>query len=153
MNNYYYQEELHCALSSLNVSAESMGPDLLSVIKKDLSFKYGIDFNDTSVTTSNVTEIESIHNSDAWERISEFIGDERCILFFVERIDNSAWLFNNGFDLVKTLHKTVGFVFFVTSEFSDYLIAYNDHDCLIGFGRATEWAKSLEDTTKKGGMD
>lgn len=38
--------------------------------------------------------------------------------------------FKSGYDLVKLLDETWGFVFYVTDSMSRYLICFNDHDCL-----------------------
>lgn len=85
-----------------------------------------------------------MQDDNGWKYIKEFIKDSECILFFDEIDEKKAISFESGYDLVKLLGETWGFVFYVTDIMNHYLICFNDHDCLFGCGSALEWVENLK---------
>ena len=81
----------------------------------------------------------SVRNADAWRWIHEFVGSRSCVLFL--DLADGAEMFHvpSGSSLDGLLANTYGFVFYVTDAEADFLICFNDHDFLMGWGGAREW--------------
>lgn len=76
----------------------------------------------------------SVHDSEGWKRIGDFVGNNKAYLFLEKAEANFACLFRNGWDIVKLLSECFAFVFYVTNDTVDFLICFNDHDFLIEAG-------------------
>jgi hypothetical protein len=53
------------------------------------------------------------------------------------------WIIPDGSTLTSILSETIGFPFYVTSLNTDYMLCFDDHDCLIANGKAVEWICKL----------
>jgi hypothetical protein len=53
------------------------------------------------------------------------------------------WIIPSGSILTSILSATIGFPFYVTSLNTDYILCFDDHDCLIANGKAVEWICKL----------
>ena len=53
--------------------------------------------------------------------------------------EREALRFQSGTDLVAVLEESHRSEFYVTNDNVSWLIAYNDHDYLIGVGEAADW--------------
>lgn len=54
-----------------------------------------------------------------------------------------AFRFRDGADLVLTIGECPMFAFYVVDEGKTSLLAFNDHDFLVGCGAAAEWVQGL----------
>lgn len=81
-----------------------------------------------------------------WEKICNFVGNNKCILFFDSIEDNSMIVINNGQILYKILSEMFAFEFYITNFETNFLICFNHHDCLLCCGRAKNWLDNLYET-------
>lgn len=79
----------------------------------------------------------SCKDEHGWEAIPKLIRDSDCILFIVAEKFGMRLPDCNMLDTI--LRDTFGFVFYVTKPTTDYLICFNDHDFVIGCGKAETW--------------
>jgi len=86
----------------------------------------------------------SIHDRDIWRSLDDLAGEVPLYLFFRRDDDDGVWRIPDGRSLVSVLHETTGFVFYIASEALDYLAYYDDHDCLLGVGRAADWISKIK---------
>lgn len=86
-----------------------------------------------------------IADSDGWQKLCDFVGNDRCLMFFDDIEDKSVLIINNGKSLYKLLDEMFGFEFYITNFETDYLLCFNHHDCLLGCGTAKKWIESLND--------
>jgi hypothetical protein len=87
----------------------------------------------------HLSEKKSFRNESAWRFISEFIGNDSCLLFTEKKDENTIIKMTNGPELSLILGDSFHFVFYITNDNCDYLLCFNDHDYLIGCGTAKKW--------------
>ncbi|HCK94602.1 MAG TPA: hypothetical protein DHW71_16525 [Gammaproteobacteria bacterium] len=90
-----------------------------------------------------LNECKSIYNPDGWKLIADFISNDSPILFCDVLNDQRMYIFNNMLELNIVLAECPGFTFYVTSKTLDYLFCFNDHDYLIGCGKACTFLEGL----------
>jgi hypothetical protein len=54
------------------------------------------------------------------------------------------WYFSSAEKLVKVFAESCGFPFCVTSLDTEYLICFDDNDCLLTTGKAVSWLEQLK---------
>ncbi|MEJ2418941.1 MAG: hypothetical protein P8Y45_18840 [Exilibacterium sp.] len=92
-----------------------------------------------------LVEHASKYDPDGWKALGTYIGFEKATLFFDLLDEPAMYIIKNGKEFVKLLSECPGFVFYVTGADSfDYLVCHNDHDYLIGAGKAENWLQNLE---------
>jgi len=79
---------------------------------------------------------------DGWELIAMYLGTDPAYVFTAGAGD--IWRFNGGEDLLRVLRDCPPLEFYACNcEFS-YLLCFNHHDYVIGWGAARSWVDSLE---------
>lgn len=137
----YISDEVSDAVSALGITARRLSADEADLIRDRLHDRFGLDSQHFSVYLSH--ESESLHDPKAWSWLSQFVGGSEAILLFPKCNEPEGWEFPDGGTIVRVLEECSGFVFFVTTKNNDCLIAFDDHDCLIGAGTAAEWVRTL----------
>lgn len=85
---------------------------------------------------------ESIQDAHAWRAIEGFVlGPTTLLVRDTHRV--LAVRFASSADLVATLDDCPGFEFYVLDDKISFIIAFNDHDMLIGCGAAIQWVRQL----------
>ena len=79
--------------------------------------------------------------------LTEYVGDEEVLLFVNPEDSQIMWKFDNGTDLESLLSESSGFPFCITSEKANYILCFEDHDCLVGVGEAASWVKEQREKT------
>ncbi|MBD3674284.1 MAG: hypothetical protein HUJ26_12235 [Planctomycetaceae bacterium] len=139
----FISEEIENVTSSLKIPAHPLEKIEAKRLREIIYKQYEIDSKSPGVMINSSTS--SVHDPQAWSRIREFLTDGQAILFLREWDDDELmWVFPDGESLHECLAEAFGFVFFVTDKSASYLLAFDDHDCLIGAGRAEEWVRSLQ---------
>jgi hypothetical protein len=87
----------------------------------------------------------SRQRSDGWRDACEFVGDDGAILFFDVVRRAGAWRVRSGADLCAILDAAPSMELYLTDDDASYLLAYNDHEFLIGAGAAAYWVGMLDD--------
>jgi hypothetical protein len=71
--------------------------------------------------------------------IQDYVKNNNVILFVNPDREKDMWIIPSGSALTLILGETIGFPFYVTSQETDYLLCFYDHDCLIATGKSIEW--------------
>ncbi|WP_396019832.1 MULTISPECIES: DUF6756 family protein [Nostocaceae] len=79
----------------------------------------------------NLKETQSINDSKAWSYVQDYVGEKEVILFVNPDEEQEMWSIPSGKALTSILSETIGFPFYVTSQDTDYMLCFDDHDCLI----------------------
>jgi hypothetical protein len=87
---------------------------------------------------------DGIQNVSGWELIPTFVGDLPCLVF--SPLATAVWRFADGPELLKFLRETPHFEFYVCDAEATYLICFNHHDFILGWGRSTTWVKQLKNS-------
>ncbi|WP_431294719.1 hypothetical protein [Pedobacter sp. P26] len=82
----------------------------------------------------DIVDRDSIRYKFAWELFNQIFDKESVVLFFDHDDDENMFLFDDGGVLTKIFENCYKFVFYITNLNNDFLIAFNDHDYLIGAG-------------------
>lgn len=138
----YLGDEICDAALRLGFSIEQLPMEQAGALRNHLAKLYCRD--QSFFSYQNLKEYESIHNSAAWSWVSEFIGNSEVYLFFLEDQDPSVWKIPSGEMIVPLLEESIGFVFYIVPPNAEYLLCYEDHDCLIGAGTAIDWIRRLK---------
>lgn len=125
-----------------NIFIKTLSIEYTKKLKTDITKKYLYKYKDYFLWES-FKEFSAKQDVDGWEKISNFIGNEKSLMFFDSREDNSLIIINNGKDLYEILAKTFHFEFYITNFETDYLICFNHHDILLGCGTAKKWIELL----------
>jgi hypothetical protein len=81
----------------------------------------------------------SFQEERAWRRLASLVGNASCVVFWEPRTEKNALSFRSGGDLVAILEECHRSEFYVTDESVSYLLCFNEHDYIIGEGRAAAW--------------
>lgn len=102
-------------------------------------------------------DIVAIHSCwDGWRHLHEFIGGEKCLMFFDKEEDadvlvqNAAiededvFVLDSGKDLEKITEEISASEIYITNFNTEYLIVLNFYKkCMLGCGTAKNWVASL----------
>lgn len=72
-----------------------------------------------------------------------FIQNRPVFLFLEPQEKGELLELASGTQLTSLLAESTGFVFYLTNDQLSYLLAYNDHNVLIGTGEARYWIETL----------
>ena len=81
------------------------------------------------------------YDPEGWKRIESYPHDGRVLLFFDPQEEPAVYSARNCREAVGLLSACPGFVFYLTDELCSFLICHNDHDHLIGAGKAKAWVR------------
>jgi hypothetical protein len=86
---------------------------------------------------------QTTHDPNAWRSLGGFTDGRECLLFFPADDEPGMWQFHGGDRLVQLLSETTQADFFLASPELEFLIYFDDHDCVIACGDASPWVASL----------
>jgi len=78
-----------------------------------------------------------MQKSDGWKLIPKYVGGRECLLF--PEGAGSMWTFSNGSDLLRVLENCQAIEFYVADKDAGYLLCFNHHDFIVGWGEAAQW--------------
>lgn len=91
---------------------------------------------------------ESVHDPDGW-RIGPALLLPGPVVMLVEDRDGMHGIeLESAAALPSILETTVGFVFYLTDDDHSFVLAFNDHDVLIGCGLAAAWVAAWRDSQR-----
>jgi len=140
----YISEDILKVSRKLGIQASLLSPEESDAIRDKVARRFGLDKADLQTCTSSMTEYKVICNDDAWRWIGDFLRGWTAFLLVGEGALTETWRVAPGERVVELLGETFGFVFFVTNDNADYLLCYDDHNCLIGFGSAASWIGEMK---------
>ena len=140
----YLAEEIENAALELGISFFKIDKNSSLKIKEKLACKFTNEKKSPqNLSWQNLKDFKSVHNVNGWKLIKNYVQKKKPILFVSPLEEEEMWRFNNGEDLVQVINNCIGFPFCVTSDEANYIICFDDHDCLIGVGSALEWLKNI----------
>ena len=146
----HISEEICEVISQLKISASIIDENNSLAIKKRLAEKFSTNKEKPCILSwQNLVNTESYHDSDAWKLLKEYIGNEEVLLFVNPEDEQTMWKFDNGIDLEFLLSESTGFPFCITSKKANYILCFEDHNCLIGVGEAASWVKKQREKKAK----
>lgn len=141
----YVKNEVLTVARDLNISFEELNVEQVLQCYEAL-IKHGlVDSTELFPLWEQLIDRESICDSNAWEWLGQFVGDNEVLLILEPRDSETVLLLSNGADLVELLGNSYHYVFYVCDTNFNYLLAFNDHDYLIGCGTAIKWIRSLKE--------
>lgn len=134
--------EIGVIATSNNILVERLSDEYAKVIRKKIVEKY-LDSQPRAFLWETFKEAAVIEDCNGWKKLCDFVGDNRCIMFFDDGEDDAMLVINDGNALYKLLSEMFGFEFYITNFKTNYVLCFNHHDCLVGCGTAAEWIKPL----------
>lgn len=83
---------------------------------------------------------DGVYRPDGWKLIAKYVGRRHAYVFTPGA--ETMWSLT-GDDLLQVLSACPPLEFTVCSLACDYLLCFNHHDVLIGWGNAQHWASQL----------
>jgi hypothetical protein len=141
----YIDREIEEVSARLKIDYHVMAVDETIKIKQKLA----ANFSDRPrlVSWQTLVDFTSTHDPDGWLKIASFRPKEPALLFINPELESSLWYFPSSKLLVEMLGESIGFPFCVTSLKADYIICFDDSDCLIATGEAKSWLEVVRNTT------
>lgn len=81
-------------------------------------------------------------DESGWRRVSGFRPDDPCILFAPPHLESRAFAFEHARDVARVLAECPRFVSYVVGRDLEYLVCFDDHDCVRAVGTAKAWLAS-----------
>jgi hypothetical protein len=128
--------------TAMGIAVEKLTLNESESVRLSLARRYS-----SNILCPNLGELahfESIHDSQAWTWLSDFVGDEILYVFFRRDDDPFVIKLLHGKSIVRIIGECTGFAFFIAAFDEHYLLQFDDHDCLIGTGSAAEWIRQLK---------
>lgn len=125
-----------------DIVVEELSDEQIKKVKSNITQKY-IHSQPKPFLWDRLKEAAMIADSDGWQKLCDFVGNSKCLMFFDDIEDKSVLVISSGKSLSKLLDEMFGFEFYITNFETDYLLCFNHHDCLLGCGTAKKWIESL----------
>ena len=138
----YISEEIVETAAALGFPIDRLPAERTARIREELRNRFGLDPDHFSIHLTK--DYESVHSTSGWSWISEFLGTGEVLMLFPPSSDPEAWRFPTGDMVVPLLSECSGFVFILTCPSFEYLLAFEEHDCLVGAGTAREWIRTMK---------
>ena len=135
--------EIRKVANTYNIPIKFLTLEQTEKIKKNIYQKYTQ--KDKSIFLwESFVDFSMVNDKEGWIQITDFVENEKCLMFFDDCEDRSIIEINGGKDLYKLLFEMYGFEFYITNSITEYLICFNHHDCLMGCGTAKKWVTTLQ---------
>ncbi len=140
----YIADEIKESSTKLKIDIRVMMSEEALEIKEKLAKKFSSNpESPEKLSWQNLINYSSKHDPHGWRKISDFTKEEAIVLFVNPEIENSLWYFSSAEKLVEVLAESCGFPFCITSLDAEYMICFDDNDCLIATGKAVGWLEQL----------
>lgn len=134
---------IYKAIENSGISLEELTESEKITIINDIKGKYVDKEKRGNFIWEKLSRYNCISDKEGWKYIKDFIGENKCIIFFNHEDDKKMFIISSGDDLNYILSETCGYEFYITNFICSYLICYNHHDVLIGCGQAEKWIEKL----------
>jgi len=131
----------HIAAEILDAEREHcLGVQLLSAAERDrLRERIVAQYGRSNRLWEPVDGGASVQDTDGWRGIGELVGARSCVLLFDAGEEAEMFHVPSGQALHDLLANTFGFEFYVADTEAGYLVCFNHHDVLVGWGSAADW--------------
>ena len=142
----YLANEIESAASATSIILLKLSIEDVFGIRKKLAQRFSIEPEfPWRLSYQNLKDTQSICDEKGWSYIQDYVGEEKVVLFVNPDEEKDMWIVRSGSALTSILSETFGFPFYVTSSEADYILCFDDHDCLIANGKAVEWIYQIRD--------
>ncbi|MHC5748350.1 MAG: DUF6756 family protein [Nostoc sp.] len=142
----YLADEIENAAFELGILISKLKIEKVIEIRRRLAESFSKDPEFLwKLSYQNLNNTYSINDSKGWSFIQDYVGENEVILFVNPDEEQEMWIIPSGKALTSILSETIGFPFYVTSRDTDYILCFDDHDCLIATGKSVEWICQLRD--------
>lgn len=138
----YLAEEVINACKLVTVACEILTSQQATKVRLEVEGIFASQGN--SPLWSRLIAYDGIYSPDGWKAVETYTDSLPIFLFFEPHLDDSIVLLHDSSKLSQILGECSGFIFYVTRSSLDYLLCFNDHDALIGAGKAKEWIEQLK---------
>jgi hypothetical protein len=138
----FIKRDVEDALRALDVEAVELAEPEAKSVREGATRAFG-DGTSPFIHWNHLREYSAVQHPDSWEWVGEFVRGP-AYLFFDKRDEPSVFRFKEGQRIREVLEECSGFEFYICDSEYTYLLCNNDHDYLIGAGKAQEWVKSLQ---------
>jgi hypothetical protein len=128
------------AVADTGVAAEMLNPLSRQGVIVNLLERLNVDVLNRP-PWDNVNAPDGQLRHDGWQLVANYVGTTRCLLFTLGA--QIIWKFNNGSDLLRVLQECPPFEFYVCDCDFNYLLCFNHHDYVVGWGSASSWVNNL----------
>ena len=139
----FLSDEIQQTSSDLGIKVSRLAPAEARTVRERIAIRFGLDPSEL-MEHVRPDGSASIHDSEIWRSLDDLAGEAPLYLFFRRDEDHGVWRIPDGRSLVSVLNESIGFVFYIASEALDFLAYYEDHDCLLGVGRAADWIRRIK---------
>ena len=129
-------------------AAEAVGVDVRVLAQDErgelffqLERNFNIKINSRPLWDSNDSP-DGVFRRDGWRVIPMFVGMKMCLVFLPRM--KTILEFIDGASLLRVLEECPAFEFYVCDKSASYLLWYNEHDFVIGWGAAKPWVDNLK---------
>lgn len=133
---------ISAAIEDAALRAQTLDAPERQVLVARLRERLGVDVT-APAAWNRVSAPDGRQRQDGCELISAYVGNAPCLLFLDGA--RTIWRFDSGADLLRVLDESPLLEFYVCDEAASYLLCWNHHDFVIGWGAASAWVESLDD--------
>jgi hypothetical protein len=112
-----------------------------SVVVQSLNDRLNVDVQ-AKMPWDAVDAPHGVQATSGWKLVPMFVGEAPCLV--ISACATSIWKFANGVELLLFLEASPPFEFYICDAQATYLLCFNDHDFVIGWGRSIEWVRQLK---------
>ncbi len=143
MKEVHIQNQIEEASRDSGIELRKVSPEFLHDLWKELDSKFQGEENGSAPKWEALNEPSAVQAEDAWEWLSEFPVEGKIFMLF-EPSDYSLGLeFDSMESVTHFLGEGTGWVYYLTNSSTDFLLCENDHQFLIGAGKAKDWVKEF----------
>lgn len=134
---------------NVNIDIRELNDKERDFIIKSIKEKYTSNIYSDLFLWEYFEDYLSVQDENGWKYIEQFVGNNKCIVFFNKSQEKAFIELNSGRDLNEMIGEMYGFEFYVTDKDSSYLICFSEHDILYGLGKAKNYINKLKQNGEK----
>ena len=127
------------AIAFVGVQAYQLDPEATRAATGNLRTQFGIDIR--ARPWDSVHAPQGKQKDDGWSLIAGYVGSDPVLLW--DGAAKQVWMLACGDDLHAVLEECPAMEFYVCDPALNYLLCSNDHNYVIGWGRAGAWVDRL----------
>lgn len=138
----YVLDEVLAAAAATGAEVRELAPDEVVRLRTRAGAALGADPR-APIGFDNLADSASVQDEDAWRRLPELLTAGPHELFWDHSHDAAGVRVADGSRLTDLLAECFGFPFYVVDADLTLVVGMDDHDVLVGAGRAAGWVRSL----------
>jgi hypothetical protein len=126
---------------ALNYDLGQLPPEEAEKLYKDLAALYSPDPRRLGIEW--LRDAEGLHDPEAVYQLSEFLGTREVLMLFGHSDGGEVLVIPSGEMVVPIVREAPYLMFAVTTRSHEFLLTWDDHQCLLGVGTAAPWVAKL----------